>query len=259
MGHLAAAVATEDKARRELLATARALPVASELATVAEAVTSHRTRVAEASAGLKAATEATEATAVAAVGAAVASERSRRAAVAREPLGRLVAACDGATRFYRHLCCHLKDMEATVAALAAGCGGPEAHGVAQGGPGVPKATATMEDGPGVPKATVTTQVGPGVPKDLMAAVTVAEALWDASARLAKCHLLEALKVARELLTTPGVPSVTAVTSVATRCGAATSCPRRAAAPGTAVGDSGFATNMSPASVSLCPQRPPWPR
>ncbi|XP_068265561.1 uncharacterized protein [Nyctibius grandis] len=194
-GHLAEAVKQEDVARQGLLVTTRALPVALEVATMAEAVLAHRTRVAEASVRLQAATEATEKMAVATVEAAVAAERGRRAAVADEPLGRLVAACHGATRFYCHLRRRLEDIEATVATMAAGHGGPKALGVAQ--------------------------EGPGVPKDLLAAVAVAEALWDASARLAKGHLLGTLRVARGLVATPGVPSATVATTVAQRCRDAT--------------------------------------
>ncbi|XP_075594516.1 uncharacterized protein LOC142598927 [Balearica regulorum gibbericeps] len=194
-GHLAAAMAQEDKAYQELLVAARALPVASELATAVSEVAAHRTRVAEARAGLQAATEATERTAVAMVETAVARERGQRAAVAHEPLGRLVAACQGATSFYRHLRHRLEGIEATVAAMAAQHGGPEAPGVAQ--------------------------EGPGVPEDLMAAVAVAETLWEASGRLAQGHLLGTLRVARELLVTLGVPSATTAATVAQRCRDAT--------------------------------------
>ncbi|XP_075346729.1 uncharacterized protein LOC142404162 [Mycteria americana] len=189
VGHLAAAVARENQARQDLLVATQALPVASELATAASEVAAHETRVAEASAGLRAATEATKKTAVAMVETAVAGERARRAAVAHEPLGRLVAACDGATHFYRHLRQLLEDIEATA---ATGLGGPEAPGVSQ--------------------------EGPGVPEDLMAAVAAAEVLWDASARLAQGHLLGTLRMARGLLVTLGVPDATAV---AQRCRDAT--------------------------------------
>ncbi|KAM6364667.1 uncharacterized protein J5M81_015472 [Pluvialis apricaria] len=214
-GHLAAAVAQQHGACQELLAATRALPVTLEVATMAEVVTAHRTRVAEASAGLQAATEATEKTAVAMVEAAVAGERGRRAAVAHEPLGRLVAACQGVTRFYCHLRCCLEDIEATVAAMAAGHSGPEREHGGLEAPGV------VQEGPGVPRATMTVQGGPGVPEDLMAAVAVAEALWDASAHLAKGHLLETLRMARGLLVTLGVPDATAATTVAQRCRDAT--------------------------------------
>ncbi|XP_065510881.1 uncharacterized protein LOC136000822 [Caloenas nicobarica] len=166
-GHLAAAVAQEEAALRGLLAATRALPVATEVAAVASEVMSHGERVAQASAGLRAASEATEAAAVTAVAAGVARERGRCAAAAAGPLGRLVAACHGATGFYCHLQRLLEDVEAAVAS---------------GGPG----------------------------EELVATVTAAETLWDASARLAKCHLLGTLRVARGLLVTGGVPDVTAV-------------------------------------------------
>ncbi|XP_074875123.1 uncharacterized protein LOC142026177 [Buteo buteo] len=200
-GHLAAAMAQEDGARRQLLAATRALPVASELATMAEAAAAHKTRVSEASAGLRAAAEATEKMAVALVEAAVAGERGRLAAVAYKPLGRLVAACHQAALFYCHLQCRLEDVEATVATVAAGHGGPEAPGAAREGPGFPGSTATARG-------------GPGVPEDLTAAVAAAEALWDASARLAKCHLLGTLRVARGLLVNANVAEANAV---AQRC------------------------------------------
>ncbi|XP_074423851.1 uncharacterized protein LOC141735169 [Larus michahellis] len=200
--HLAAAVAQQDKARQELLGATRALPVTSEVATMAEAVADHETRVAEASAGLQAATEATEKTVVAMVETAVAKERRRVAAAAHEPLGRLVAACHGATYFYCHLRRCLEDIEATVAAMAAGRGGPEGT---RGGPAAPGVA----------------QEGPGVPRDLMAAVAVAEGLWEASAHLAKGHLLGTLRMARGLLVNPGVPDATAATTVAQRCRDAT--------------------------------------
>lgn len=215
MGDLAAAVAQQHEASQELLAASRALPVTLEVATIAEVVTAHKTRVAEASAGLQAATEATEKTAVAMVETAVAGERGRRAAVAHEPLGRLVAACQGVTRFYCHLRCCLEDIEATVAAMAAGHSGPER------GHGGPEAPGVAQEASGVPRATMTMQGGPGVPEDLMAAVAVAEVLWDASARLAKGHLLETLRVVRGLLVTLGVPDATAATTVAQRCRDAT--------------------------------------
>ncbi|XP_069629956.1 uncharacterized protein [Haliaeetus albicilla] len=205
MGHLTAAMAQEDRARQQMLAVTRALPVASELATMAEVLAAHKTQVSEASAGLQAAAEATEKMAVAMVETAVAGERGRLAAVAHKPLGRLVAACHQATLFYCHLQRRLEDIEATVAAMAAGHGGPEAPGVAQ-------------EGPDFPGSTMTVQGGPGVPEDLMAAVAVAEALWDASARLAKCHLLGTLRVARGLLVNPNVPEAT---TVAQRCRDAT--------------------------------------
>lgn len=205
MDHLTAAIAQEDRAHQQLLAATRALPVASELATMAEVMAAHKTRVSEASAGLQAATEATEKMAVATVETAVAAERGRLAAVAHKPLGRLVAACHQAALFYCHLQRRLEDIEATVAAMAAGHGGPEAPGVAQ-------------EGPGFPGSTMTVQGGPGVPKDLMAAVAAAEALWDASARLAKCHLLGTLRMARGLLVNPNVPEAT---TVAQRCRDAT--------------------------------------
>ncbi|XP_042649959.1 uncharacterized protein LOC122153606 [Tyto alba] len=192
MGHLKGALDKEHEARWDLLATTRALPVASELATLAEVVTSHRTRVAEASAGLQAATEATEKAAVATVGSVVARERGRRAEVAQDPLGHLVAACHGATLFYCHLRCRLEAIEATV---AAGRGGPEPPGVAR--------------------------EGLGVPEDLVAAVAAAEALWDTSARLAKGHLLGTLRVVRGLLTTLSVPDATVAATVAQRCRDAT--------------------------------------
>ncbi|XP_074020907.1 uncharacterized protein [Numenius arquata] len=200
--HLEAAMAQQDRARQKLLEATRALPVTSEVASVAEVLTAHRKQVAEASAGLEAATEAIEKTAVAMVETAVTEEQGRRATVAHEPLGRLVAACHGATHFYYHLRRCLEDIEATVGATAARHGGPD------GGQGGPEA-------PGV------AQEGPGVPKDLMAAVAVAEALWDASARLAKGHLLGTLRVARELLATLGVPNATVAISVAQRCRDAT--------------------------------------
>ncbi|XP_074990847.1 uncharacterized protein LOC142074215 [Calonectris borealis] len=208
MGHLLEALAQENRACQELLEATRALPMASELSTAFSEVATHRRQVADASAGLRAATEATEKTAVAMVETAGAREWGRRAAVAQEPLGRLVAACHTATRFYCHLRCLLEDIEATVAAMAAGHGGPEAPGVAQEGPGVPTATMTM-------------QGGPDVPKDLMAVVTVAEKLWDASARLAQGHLLGTLRMARGLLVTLGVPDATAATAVSQRCRDAT--------------------------------------
>ncbi|GAB0201560.1 hypothetical protein GRJ2_002621600 [Grus japonensis] len=201
-GHLAAAMAEEAKAYQELLVAARALPVASELATAVSEVAAHRTRVAEAGAGLQAASEATEKTAVAMVETAVARERGQRAAVAHEPLGRLVAACQGATSFYCHLRHRLEGIEATVAAIAAQHGGPE------GGRGGPEA-------PGV------AQEGPGVPEDLMAAVAVAETLWEASGRLAQGHLLGTLREARGLLVTLGVPNATTAATVAQRCRDAT--------------------------------------
>ncbi|PKU28981.1 hypothetical protein llap_20713 [Limosa lapponica baueri] len=86
--------------------------------------------------------------------------------------------------------------------MAAGHGGPEGG---QGGPEVPGVA----------------QEGPGVPKDLLAAVAVAEALWDASACLAKGHLLGTLRLARGLLVTLGVPSATTAVTVAQRCQDAT--------------------------------------
>ncbi|XP_076216977.1 uncharacterized protein LOC143171781 [Aptenodytes patagonicus] len=222
-GHLAAAVAREDRARQELLAVTRALPVALELATaalevatVASEVAAHETRVAEASTELRAATEATEKMAVATVETAEARERGRRAAAALEPLGRLVTACHGATRFYGHLRCLLKDIEATVAAMAAGHGGPE------WGRSGPEARGVAQEGPDVPRATATTGGGPGVPKDLMAAVAAAEALWDANARLAQGHLLGTLWMARRLLLTRGGADATAAATVAQRCRDATS-------------------------------------
>ncbi|XP_074786751.1 uncharacterized protein LOC141972684 [Athene noctua] len=185
-GNLAEAVARENSACRDVLEAARALPTASEWATVAEAVAAHKTRVAEASAGLQAATKATEATVVTMLDAMVARDRGRLVAVAHEPLGRLVAACHGATLFYRHLRRHLEDIETTRH------GGPEAPGVAQG--------------------------GPGGPKDLLAAVAVAEVLWDASARLASVYLLGTLQKVRGLLVTP---NATGATTVAQRCREAT--------------------------------------
>lgn len=204
---LAAAVAREDAACQELLeATAtRALPVASEVATVAEVLTAHRARVAEASAGLQVATKATEKTVVATVESMAAGERSRRAAVAHEPLGRLVAACHKATYLYCHLRRWLEHIEATV---AAGHGGPEAPEVTQ-------------EVPGGPRATVTVQGGLGGPEDLLAAVTVAEALWDASARLAKGHLQRTLREVRGLLVTPDVPDATVAATVVQHCQDAT--------------------------------------
>ncbi|CAM9108558.1 unnamed protein product [Bubo scandiacus] len=185
-GNLAVAVARETSACQDVLEAARALPVASEWAAMAEAVETHKTRVAEASAGLQAASKATEATVVTMLDTMVARERGRLVAVAHEPLGRLVAACHGATLFYHHLRCRLEDIEATRH------GGPEAPRVAQG--------------------------GPGGPKDLLAAVAVAEALWDASARLARGHLLGTLQKVRGLLVTP---DATVATAVAQRCREAT--------------------------------------
>ncbi|XP_069738093.1 antifreeze protein Maxi-like [Phaenicophaeus curvirostris] len=192
VGHLVTAVAQEGRARQELLVATRQLPLAAELASGTSEVATHRTRVAEASAGLRAATEATEKTAVAVVETAEAKERGQRAAVAQGPLGRLVAACHEATGFYCHLQHLLEDIEATV---ATGRGGPEAPEVAG--------------------------EGPGVPRDLMAAVAAAEKLWDTSALLAKGHLLETLRMVRGLLVTLGTPDATAATTVAQRCRDAT--------------------------------------
>ncbi|KAM6228661.1 uncharacterized protein M6G45_016277 [Spheniscus humboldti] len=155
-------------------------------------------------------------TAMATVESAEARERERRAAAALEPLGHLVTACHGATRFYGHLRCLLKDIEATVAAMAAGHGGPE------WGHSGPEAREVAQEGPGVPRATATTRGDPGVPKDLMAAVAAAEALWDANARLAQGHLLGTLRMARGLLLTCGVTDATAAATVAQRCRDATS-------------------------------------
>ncbi|KAM6038733.1 uncharacterized protein LJ206_020686 [Theristicus caerulescens] len=200
-GHLAALVA-QDRAHQQLLEATRALPVASELDTAASEVAAHEARVAEASAGLQAATEATEKAVVAMVETVAARERGRLAAVACEPLGRLVAACHGATRFYGHLRHLLEDIEATVATMAAGRSGPEG---AAGGP----------EAPGV------AQEGPGGPKHLLAAVAVAEVLWEASARLAQRHLLKTLLVARRLLATCTVPDATTAATVAQRCRDAT--------------------------------------
>ncbi|XP_074666536.1 uncharacterized protein LOC141917327 [Strix aluco] len=183
---LAVAVARETSACQDVLEAARALPVASEWAAMAEAVETHKTRVAEASAGLQAASKATEETALAMLDTMVARERGRLVAVAHEPLGRLVTACHGATLFYRHLRCCLEDIEATRH------GGPEAPGVAQG--------------------------GPGGPKDLLAVVAVVKVLWDASARLASGHLLGTLRKVRGLLVTP---DATVATAVAQSCREAT--------------------------------------
>ncbi|XP_074936460.1 uncharacterized protein LOC142051174 [Phalacrocorax aristotelis] len=208
-GHLAAAVAREDRARRQLLLFTQELPVATDVATAVSEVAAHGNRVAEACAGLCAATEATERTAVAMVGTAVAAERRRRAAAAGETLERLVAACHGVTRFYCHLQHLLKAIEASVAVTAAGCGGPE------GGRGGPQAPGVAREAPGVARE------APGVPEDLMPAVAAAEMLWDASAHLAQGHLLKTLGMARGLLVTSGVPDATAAATVAQNCRDAT--------------------------------------
>ncbi|XP_051499761.1 uncharacterized protein LOC127396190 isoform X2 [Apus apus] len=193
--HLAVAVAQEKEARQELLMATRGLPITSELATMAEVVAAHRTQVANASTKLQEATKATEKAVVAMVEAQVAGARGRRAGLALEPLGRLVATCHAATYCYCHLRRRLEDIEATMA----GRGGPEGT---IGGPEI-------------------TQEGPGVPTDLMAAVAAAEVLWEASGRLAKGHLLGTLRVARGLLAIPGVPDATAAARVAQQCHIAT--------------------------------------
>ncbi|XP_074786754.1 uncharacterized protein LOC141972687 [Athene noctua] len=175
---VAEALARENSAYQNLLKATRDLPMALERDMMDEAVKTHETQVAEASTELQAATKATEATVDAALHARNVKEWERLVAVAQEPLGRLVAACQRATLFYRHLWHCLKDIEATRH------GGPEAPGVAQG--------------------------GPGGPKDPLAAVAVAKTLWDASARLASVYLLRTLRKVRGLLVTPNATGATAV-------------------------------------------------
>lgn len=180
-GDVEAAIAREDKACCELLVAARALPVATDLAMVDEKVQRHEAWVAEASAGLEAASEATKKVAEAMKEPVEPEERRQWAVVAQEQLGSLLAACHGAASFYGHLRGHLEDIEATVATL--GGGGPQAPEVAPG----------------------------GVPEALKAALVVPEVLWTASARLAKGHLLRAVRLARDVLVNPDATKAAAVT------------------------------------------------
>ena len=106
-------------------------------------------------------------------------------------LEQLVAACMGAYNYYSHVEHCLRDIKAMVGVTTGG-----------GGPDVPKAT----------------QGDMGIPKELAEIVVVAEALWDASARLAQEHLLGTLRGVRSLLATS---SVTEATKVTQRCQEAT--------------------------------------
>ncbi|XP_072192010.1 uncharacterized protein [Excalfactoria chinensis] len=183
-GHLVEAVTQEDKAHKELIAATRVVPLSSEVAQVTEVVAAHDARVAEAREGLQAATKATEEVAAAVVAAIAAKERGQHAAVAHGLLEQLAAACMGAYNYYSHVEHCLRDIKAMVGAT------------------------TRDGGPDVPKAT---QGDMGVPSELAEIVVVAEALWDASARLAQQHLLGTLRSVRSLLTTSSVTEATKVT------------------------------------------------
>lgn len=190
-GHLVEAVTREDKAHKGLIAATRVVPLSSEVAQVTEVVAAHDARVAEAREGLQAAAKATEEVAAAVVAAIAAKERGQHAAVAHGLLEQLVAACMGAYNYYSHVEHCLRDIKAMVGVTTGG-----------GGPDVPKAT----------------QGDMGIPKELAEIVVVAEALWDASARLAQEHLLGTLRGVRSLLATS---SVTEATKVTQRCQEAT--------------------------------------
>ncbi|XP_074666628.1 uncharacterized protein LOC141917376 [Strix aluco] len=185
-GNLAVAVARETSACQDVLEAARALPVASEWAAMAEAVETHTTRVAEASEGAAGGHQSHRGDR----GDNVGYDGGQGAGTAggsgpRAP-GTLGDRLPRGHPLLPSLRRRLEDIEATRH------GGPEAPGVAQG--------------------------GPGGPEDLLAAVTVAEALWDASARLARGHLLGTLQKVRGLLVTP---NATVATVVAQRCREAT--------------------------------------
>ncbi|XP_064261992.1 uncharacterized protein LOC135291661 [Passer domesticus] len=156
-----------------LVATARQPPLALDKEEVASAVAAHDARMEAAASEVEAATKAMEEAVVATNEAEAATRRGQRAEVALGLLERLVAACDKATAFPRELQRQLGDIEATLEG--------------------------------------TNQASPDVPEALVAMVAKAERLWEASARLATCHLLRALGDIRRL---PGGPGGRAV---AERC------------------------------------------
>ncbi|XP_053823870.1 uncharacterized protein LOC128801769 [Vidua chalybeata] len=160
-----------------LIAVARELPLALDKEEVASVVATHEARVEAATNKVVAATKAMEEAMVATSEAGAATRRGQRAEVALELLERLVAACDKATAFPRELRRQLGDIQATLKG--------------------------------------TNEMSPDVPEALVVAVAEAERLWDASARLAMCHLLGTLGDIRRLLSSgSGGPGARAV---AERC------------------------------------------
>ncbi|XP_057896501.1 uncharacterized protein LOC131093369 [Melospiza georgiana] len=113
----------------------------------------------------------------------VATRRGHCAEVALEPLQHLVAVCHRATLFNWNMECQLRDIEAILKG--------------------------------------TNEVSPDVLKALMAKVAKFEQLWEASTRLAKDHLLEALGVIDKILLSPcgdhGGPSSAGSCTVAEQC------------------------------------------
>lgn len=137
----------------------------------------HEARVGAATDKIVVATDEMEEAVTASGQARAATKRGQRAEVALEPLERLVAACDRASALPRELQRRLRDIEAALEG--------------------------------------TREMSPNVPKALVAAVAEAERLWEASARLARRHLLGTLGDIRILLSSqPGGPGVDAV---AKRC------------------------------------------
>ncbi|TRZ08071.1 hypothetical protein HGM15179_019036 [Zosterops borbonicus] len=164
-------------ARNNLVATAWQPLVAPAKDKAPSLLAEHKAWMAAASNKVVAATKAMEESVVATSQAGAATRRRQWAEMAWGPLERLVAACDTARAFPQELLLRLGDMEAALE-------------------GTKEASAD-------------------VPKALVAAVGEAERLWEASARLATCHLLGTLGDIRKLLSSH--PSGPGGRVVAERC------------------------------------------